>query len=158
MANLDELLKPAVAEVFSTMLKMDAQLVPSVEQELNHKTQVIGSIGLTGKVSAVVFLMMTENLAHSVTSKLLGLSPHEIDGPELINDAVGELTNMIVGYTKTRLCDMGMSCAMTPPSVIRGTEMKVAGGSHSVTQKLSFQCQKNGITIQVIIRSDPPKS
>lgn len=154
---MDELLKPAVAEVFSTMLKMDAKLVPSIEQELDQKTQVIGSIGLTGKVSAVVFLMMTEKLARTVTGNMLGLADHEIDGPELVNDAVGELTNMIVGYTKTRLCDRGMNCAMTPPSVIRGTEMKVAGGSHSVTQKLSFQCQKSGITIQVIIRSDPEK-
>jgi chemotaxis protein CheX len=158
MANLDELLKPAVATVFSTMLKMDAKLVPSVEQELNQKMQVIGSIGLTGKVSAVVFLMMSEGLAHAVTGKLLGLAPHEIDGPELVNDAVGELTNMIVGYTKTRLCDMGMGCAMTPPSVIRGSEMKIAGGSHCVTQKMSFECHKSGISIQVIIRSEPPKS
>ena len=158
MANLEDLLKPAVAEVFSTMLKMDARPVPFIEEDTPQKVQVVGSIGLTGKVSAVVYLLMSETLARKITGNLLGLSDREIDGPELVNDAVGELTNMIVGYTKTRLCDMGLGCAMTPPSVIRGLELKVAGGSHSTSQKLSFQCQKSGITIQVIIRTELPKS
>ena len=41
-------------------------------------------------------------------------------GDEVVNDAIGELTNMVVGGFKNALCDAGYPCRLTIPSISAG--------------------------------------
>jgi hypothetical protein len=42
---------------------------------------------------------------------------------------------MVGGYVKSRLCDGGMSCTLTIPSIVRGQELSI-GGLANVKQKI----------------------
>lgn len=149
---IEELIGPAVSHVFGTMLNMKADMV-QLDGGAPGQIQVSGSIGFTGTVNFVIYLTFTEQFARAITCRLLGLQDYEIEGQEMVHDAIGEMTNMVAGYVKTRLCDKGQPCAMTVPTVVRGREMTVSGGSNSECRFIHFKCKENDVTIQVILAS-----
>ena len=62
---------------------------------------------------------------------MLGISESEVDAGEMVTDAIGELSNMVAGYVKSRLCDSGLPCTLTIPSVVRGQELSVEGSAQA---------------------------
>jgi CheY-specific phosphatase CheX len=58
---------------------------------------------------------------------LVGMTEAEVmeAGDEVINDAIGEITNMTVGNFKNGLCDAGCLCRLTLPSILRGSNFSV---------------------------------
>ena len=122
--NLEEMLKSAAEAVFPTMLSLKVTFMPS-EDALPGESFVAGTIGFTGSFSAVLYLSTTSGFARKMTCNMLGLPDTMIDSNAMVNDALGELTNMHAGHIKTRLCDKGSPCCMTIPTVIRGSEFKI---------------------------------
>ena len=56
------------------------------------------------------------------------MEPDEVegeDGHEVVNDAIGEITNMSVGAFKNQMCDKGHNCKLTLPSMLRGNNFSV---------------------------------
>ena len=124
----------AIADVFKTMLGRQTELcstseqgnfcwppIPSTQGEATP--QVVGTVGFIGDVNGLIYFYLPSGFARICTSQLLGLSEAEIDeaGDEVINDAIGELTNMSVGSFKNGLCDAGYPCKLTIPSILRGS-------------------------------------
>jgi chemotaxis protein CheX len=149
---LDSLLRSAAQEVFTTMLSFKVDFEPSTAIADNGKAQVAGSIGFTGKFNGVVYMLTSASLARQFTSNLLGLSDHEIEGDEMVNDAIGELTNMLSGYMKSRLCDKGFSCVMSIPTVLRGRSLQFEPISHTDRCAVSFRCGAESVLMGVIIK------
>ena len=50
-----------------------------------------------------------------------------MQGPESLNDTIGEITNMTVGTFKNRLADLGYPCKLTVPTIVRGRGLSVRG-------------------------------
>jgi chemotaxis protein CheX len=98
---------------------------------------ISGSIGLSGKVHGVVYTAFSENLAKIVAESILGATASDQD----VADVVAELTNMITGNLKSRLCDLGYNCSLTIPSVVRGDEITISAKSASISVRNSFAIQ-----------------
>ena len=64
---------------------------------------ISGSIGLSGRVTGVVYTAFSPALGQMVAEKIFGGSAGEQD----VNDVVAELTNMFTGNLKSMLCDRG---------------------------------------------------
>ena len=125
----------AIKEVFSTMLGQHVQLVnretsglpgvaaPDRQTKGQHDPYVVGTVGFIGDINGLLYLYLPEKFARVVTSHMLGMSEPEVvaEGDEGVNDAIGELTNMTVGVFKNGLSDSGLSCRLTIPSILRGT-------------------------------------
>jgi chemotaxis protein CheX len=122
--DLEEMLKAAASAVFPTMLNMQVTFMPP-NDAMAGESFVAGTIGFTGNFSAVLYLSTTSEFARKMTGSMLGLSDSKIEGNAMVNDALGELTNMHAGHVKTRLCDKRIPCCMTIPTVIRGSEFKI---------------------------------
>jgi chemotaxis protein CheX len=152
VTELADLLRSAVPEVFSTMLSMEAEYQPPDAPKPEFEAQVAGAVGFTGKLDGVVYLFARPTFAHLLTSRLLGLDESEIDGDEMVNDAVGELTNRGVGHMKSRLCDRGAACVITIPSVVRGSHFSITPVSPTEAQVLHFRCQNDHLLVQVMIK------
>jgi chemotaxis protein CheX len=58
-------------------------------------------------------------------------------GDEVMNDAIGELTNMTVGSFKNGLCDAGYPCKLTIPSILHGSNFTIEPIS-SVSRHIYF--------------------
>ena len=80
----------------------------------NDEAHVAGVVGFIGKLSGVVYVYTTQSFARRITATLLGLKNSEVEEGEMVNDAMGEMANMLVGQMKSRLTDRGIPCVAAP--------------------------------------------
>ena len=150
--DLEGLVTGAVAELFSTMLGMN-MLPASLESGFsNGEAHIAGAVGFVGRLSGMVYAFTTVSFARRITATLLGLKEAEIEGDEMINDAMGEMANMLVGQLKSRLSDRGMPCVLTIPSVVRGSNFSVEATTSTEGHIFSFVSGENRIFIQVLLK------
>jgi len=150
--DLDELVTSAVTELFGTMLGMKMLRVPVQAGFGNNEAHVAGVVGFIGKLSGVVYVYTTQSFSHRITATLLGIKDSEIDGSEMVNDAMGEMANMLVGQMKSRLTDRGISCVLTIPSVVRGSQFSVETISTTEGHVFSYEAAGNRIFIHFLLK------
>jgi chemotaxis protein CheX len=136
----------AAVDVFSTMLDCPlarGKLSLSVNFQPAH--EVTGVIGLSGKFNGTVVVSVDKNVAISLTEKMLGQRPVDID--EDVIDAIGEVTNMIAGKAKTDLAHLSMTLAL--PTVITGKNHTVRFGSNAQTICIPYTCPWGELSVEV---------
>ena len=78
----------------------------------------------------------------------------EVVQDEMVNDAIGELTNMVVGHIKSRLPEGGSGCSLTIPSIVRGSHLSVEPVKNSDHILVTFQCHHgNHVVIKVLLKT-----
>lgn len=152
ISDVDEMVGTAVQNVFETMLNTRAQPIPKESLTQSAEAHVAGAVGFIGRLTGVVYLHTTESFARRITCNLLGLSEHEIATEEMVNDAIGEMANMVVGNLKSRLADRGIPCVLTIPSVVRGSQFSVESVSSTEGRLLAFACTPYQMLVQVLIK------
>ena len=127
-------------------VRPESQSVPMHESE----ALIAGSVGFIGVTTGVVFVYSTVTFARKVAAGMLGSAASD----EMVNDAFGEITNMIVGNIKSRLDDRGISCALTIPSIVRGNNFTIEPVSSSLRRISKFQCGDNHVVVEVLLKSN----
>lgn len=79
--------------------------------------------GITGEVEGLVIYGMSMITADKIASKMIGQPVVTFD--QLAASAIAELGNMISGHSASLLASQGYSCDITPPTIIRGTNVSV---------------------------------
>jgi chemotaxis protein CheX len=157
----------AVKEVFSTMLGQHVQLADTAKQAgsqawpplagkmTQHDPYVVGTVGFIGDINGLLYLYLPEKFARIVTSHMLGMSESEVvaEGDEVVNDAIGELTNMTVGVFKNGLSDSGLSCRLTIPSILRGTNFTIEPISSATRWIFYFDCAGHRLVADILMKS-----
>lgn len=152
---LEELVKGAVTDVFGTMLSIKTEPDASLKLMGNGNPRVASSVGFIGQITGVVFIYSEEIFAKLITSRMLGMDPSEIDCEELVNDSMGELGNMVVGHIKSRLCDRGMPCVLTIPSIVRGSHFCIEPTASMTRVAICFRCgDSDQLAIEVLIKKE----
>jgi len=152
IADLEGLVTSAVTEVFSTMLRMDMVPAPLASGFGDEEPHVAGAVGFVGRLSGMVYVFTTLSFARRITATFLGLQESEIDGDEMINDAMGEMANMLVGHMKSRISDRGMPCVLTIPSVVRGSHFSVEATTSTEGHIFSFVSGESRIFIHFLLK------
>ena len=151
--DLEEMITSAVTELFSTMLGMSMLRAPLEAGFGNGETHVAGSVGFVGRLSGVVYVFTTASFARRITATFLGLPEAEVNEDEMVNDAMGEMSNMLVGHLKSRISDRGMPCVLTIPSVLRGSHFSVEATTSSEGHIFSFVSGPDRIFVQILLKS-----
>lgn len=81
-------------------------------------------MGVTGRVEGQVIYGMNLITADKIASQMLGQQIRTFD--HLAASAIAELGNMITGNASAHLAEAGYECVITPPSIIRGTNVKIS--------------------------------
>lgn len=152
IADLEELVAGAVTELFSTMLGMKMLPTPLISGGGNGEAHIAGAVGFVGRLSGVVYVFTTVPFARRITALFLGLPEAEVQEDDMINDAMGEMTNMLVGHMKSRISDRGMPCVLTIPSVVRGSHFSVEPTTSSEGHMFSFAAGTDRIFIQFLMK------
>lgn len=79
--------------------------------------------GVTGTIEGLVLYGMSLLTASRIASKMIGHSVTTFDS--LAQSAIAELGNMISGNSLSLLSTQGLSCDITPPSIIRGNNVRM---------------------------------
>lgn len=153
----------AIKDVFKTMLGRE----PSFSTPSDHsrkslitsepsRPQVVGTVGFIGDCNGLIYLHLDLEFAKLCTCHLLGMTEPELEaaGDEVINDAIGELTNMTVGSFKNGLCDVGYPCKLTIPSILRGTNFSIEPISSAVRHVYFFDCAQHRVVADILMKSD----
>ena len=154
LQELEGMVIEAVTKYFDTMIGIPVQYEGSRPglgyDELegppppvlpSSKTVIVGMVGFIGSMNGVINLYLEEDLALRLTGTFLGMSEEELadEGPEVVHDSLGEMTNMIVGTFKNTVSDKGFQCRMTVPSILRGTNFTIETPSSVFRQIYSFK-------------------
>lgn len=147
----------AVQAVSRTMLQWDVVLRNRTpEPDAAATYQLIGNVGFAGETNGIVYLCMSEDFACHATGKMLGMSPGEVEmnGPDVVKDALGEITNMTVGGFKNQLCDIGFPCKLTLPTILRGINLHVAAIKSAQRHVFEFECQGHKLVADIQLKTE----
>jgi len=145
-AIVQDAITNAVQNVCRVLIKQEAKLVGRVTADTPDPAplhiQVMGNVGFVGDVNGIVYLCMGDEFAAYAVGEILGMSAAEVlfEGPEVIKDAIGEVTNMTVGGFKNALCDIGFPCKLTLPTIVRGTNLKAGAIKGASRHIFRFEC------------------
>ncbi|MDO9308756.1 MAG: chemotaxis protein CheX [Deltaproteobacteria bacterium] len=137
--RLTRVLTKDVQEIFSSMVGVEdiMYLPPQLDLTSHFKDCLTAMVGLAGSYSGLVSIHVPWPLAISFTSQMLGMEVTEIDDD--VNDAMGEIANMIAGSFKQHLSKGGSDIQLSTPSVVNGSDYTVTSGSNieNITLKLA---------------------
>lgn len=129
-----------VAEIFGIMFGLETAVVQprDVSPDTPEADERTAVVGFSGAMRGSCQIRMTSQAARSIASAMLGGAPIE-EGDDSINDALGELCNMLAGGWKNGAPGLSSECALSPPTVITGRSYKVHMSKPSVTRSRSYQ-------------------
>lgn len=154
---VQESLVQAVRNVSQTMLRREtvftgrtAEIAPVGAYE------IIGNVGFAGEANGIVYLCFTEKFALHAAGLLLGMSPGEVEmhGPDVVKDAIGEITNMTAGGFKNQLCDIGFPCKLTLPTIVRGKNLAVAAIKSAHRHAFGLNCDGHHFVADIQLRPE----
>ncbi len=80
--------------------------------------------GVTGQAHGQVIYGMSLTTADKIASHMLGQPIKTFD--QLAASAIAELGNMISGHAMSKLSESSYICDITPPTIIRGKDVKIS--------------------------------
>ncbi len=122
MSNFSEIndkLIESTVEIFTGMVMMEITVAGEPMTKLGPlKQSITGMIGLAGTHKGVLAVHFPNQVAMDVTGSFLGMEVSEINAD--VQDAIGEIANMLGGNLKTILSDRGKDIQLSLPSTISG--------------------------------------
>ncbi len=151
--DLKTLIINAVNDVFGTMLSMKVESIEGKPPENNNGNHIVGTVSFAGTVLGSLNLHVDEEFACQMTAAMLGMETDEIESDEEIHDVIGELCNMICGDLKSRLCDVGLSCELSIPTITSGKEFKIEPRGWDRGEQYGFRSHNHTALVAVYIKS-----
>ena len=118
-----EALLEGAREVFETMMFM------TVEESDDSQGQItghafLGSITFKGPIEGCMSICCGQVCAGTVARNMLAMEPDEEISEDEIEDAIGEVANMVMGAVKAKIMDAVGDVQVSIPSVVSGTELE----------------------------------
>ena len=137
-------LDSAVSEVFETMLERSCDPLDGEVDTVEDK--IVARIQFTGAVDGECLLYASQATASVTAEVLLGTvsEPHD----PMVDDAIGELCNMIAGGWKSKLASPDSNCTISTPAVTReGLEGYRTRFGTKFSRNYSFQGNVFGVVL-----------
>lgn len=138
--GLREKIIESTQEIFTTMVMMEITALEENADPVDKlKEGITGLIGLAGAAKGIIAIHLPNKVAFAITSSFLSMDVNEIN--EDVEDAIGEIANMLGGDVKTALSENGRNIDISLPSTISGSDYE-------------FQTAKNAERTIIKFRSD----
>ncbi|MBM9537443.1 chemotaxis protein CheX [Desulfobulbus alkaliphilus] len=136
--EISEKLIESTVEIFTGMVMMEISVAGEPLSSLGSlQHSITGMVGLAGTHKGVLAVHFPNQVAKEVTSSFLGVEVDEIN--EDVQDAIGEIANMLGGNLKTILSDRGKDIQLSLPSTISGEKYSFTSQTEVDQVILPFQ-------------------
>ncbi|MBT1071958.1 chemotaxis protein CheX [Pelotalea chapellei] len=143
----------ATQEVFATMVMMDPlDEYPLAEPVNRFKCSITGMVGFAGIYSGVISIHCPVVLALKITSSMLGMECDKVDDD--LNDAIGEIANMLGGGVKQVLSKGGMDIKLSIPTVISGEDYTVNSLSEMDCVVIPFSLENEKFLVGLTLKKE----
>jgi chemotaxis protein CheX len=140
-----------VQDVFITMVGVEDLLHLPIQIDVTtHFNECLTAmVGLAGTYNGLVSVHIPWPQAMSFTSLMLGMEVTEIDDD--VNDAMGEIANMVAGSFKQHLSKGGSDIQLSTPSVVNGSDYNVSSGSDLENITIKFAADEEWFMVSLSI-------
>ena len=128
------------------MLGLDLQPAISSQPTTPGQQRWSGCIALSGDWRGAVTVSCMEPMAKLAAASMFGMDVSEATAAE-IQDAIGEVANMIGGQTKMVL---GGTCALGLPIVIEGEAFEATVPHSRTVAQLHFLCDGHPVDVTIV--------
>lgn len=127
----------ASTKVFSEMCGIKLQIgKPYISEQIKAEDSIMIIIGITGEIKGQVIINLSKEATLDIASKMMMMPVTEID--EMVNSAIGELGNMILGNSATIFYSNNINIDITPPTIGRGDVKFTSVYTHNICIPLSY--------------------
>jgi len=147
----------ALRNVCEKMIRSEVKLLRTLVDPIDETGyHMMSNVGFAGSVDGNVTLYLSDDFAIFATGKVLGMSAGEIEmhGPDVVKDAIGEITNMTAGGFKNRLCDLGYPCKLSLPYIIRGRKFQMSTVKDATRRVFEFDCAGHRLLADIQFKVD----
>jgi len=117
--DFSEAIIDATSDIFSTMIMLEAiPGSPLTEKMLSFHESISGILGFSGDIKGMLRIHCPDRVAMAITGSLLGMEVNQIDDD--VNDAIGEIANMVAGGLKVNLAKDNKNIDLSIPTAIGG--------------------------------------
>jgi chemotaxis protein CheX len=109
-------------------------------------------VGFAGTYSGVISIHCPVELALKITSNMLGIECDEVN--EDLNDAVGEIANMLGGSVKQVLSKGGLDIKLSIPTVISGEDYTVNSLSDMDCVVIPFVVEDHKLLVGLTLKKE----
>ncbi|GAB1410160.1 chemotaxis protein CheX [Desulfovibrionales bacterium] len=137
----------ATKDVLAAMAALDiVPGAPYVKKDNVAQGDVSAVIGMTGDKNGTFSISFDRKTAIHVVKQMLGDAVEDIMRD--VQDAVGEISNMISGQARVGLAEMGVKLQGSTPSVIMGDNHTIAHMTSSLAMAIPFSCEAGTFTLE----------
>jgi chemotaxis protein CheX len=149
--QIAEFVRSSAAEVFTTMLGLELEPAPEHVDPTDPAISegVLTFIGLAGPWTGAGAISCSAELACQLCAAFLMMDAPAVN--EEVLDAMGELTNMIIGNFKTMAEEILGPLCLSIPTVIYGRNFTSRSTGHNAWVVLPFKCKGEMIEIRVCL-------
>jgi chemotaxis protein CheX len=126
------ILEPASKDVSARMLGTE---VTATSEGVRPAMDMTATVGLAGILCGVLSVCCDRQTAARIAVKMLGA--HVALGREQVQDAFGEIRNMVAGNLKHKIGGAASDCMLSVPTVISGTDYSVRSGADSEAYEIT---------------------
>jgi chemotaxis protein CheX len=149
---LAEIMRTATLEVFSTMLNLPLTAFEVRTESTNTagpRSGIVALIGVAGAWAGTGCVACSGKLACRLSEQFL-MTPFEAVNEDVL-DAVGEITNMIIGNVKTHLEEIAGAMGLSTPTVIYGRNFQTRSARVHEWTVVPFECEGEALWIQMCL-------
>jgi len=114
---IGDLLTKAVIDTFETMVGLTLKIDETSDMANSDQMYLTGTVKFAGRTKGQVTLAFPPSLRMMAVARLLGGTMDDRHPPEVINDIIGELVNIVTGNLQSLLCDAGFQSEVEVPEV-----------------------------------------
>ncbi len=116
------------------------------------KGDISGVIGLVGDLSGLIGITFPEKLAFVIVNRMIG---EEIDAiNSTVEDAIGEIINIIAGNAKSNLKEKNYDLNMSLPSVIVGEDHSITSPVAIPSFLIGFEAENFSFWLEVCLKTE----
>ncbi len=145
--KLSEKIIESAKEIFSSMVMKEISVRGDLLTETTQLTESItGVIGLAGTHKGVLAIHIPNIVAMAITSSFLGMDVDQMN--EDVEDAVGELANMLGGSVKSILSEKGRDIELSMPSTVSGRQYHFQLTKEAERFIIPFSCDAGEFSVE----------
>ena len=119
---MKDVLLESAKEVFETMVFMELAEAIDTTPTVGEN-DLMGLITFKGDMNGCLGIRCSKSCGENVARNMLGMDPGEEINSEQIYDAIGEITNMVMGSVKVRIEPQAGNIQVSIPSVVQGRQL-----------------------------------
>lgn len=120
----DEILVVSSKTVFETMIFMDITESCDPAMKNDDPESIMGSISFKGSIEGCLSIFCSKKCSQLIALNMLGMDEDEQISEEEIQDAIGEVANMVMGSVKGALDDSPVKIEVSIPIVVKGSGLE----------------------------------